>query len=97
MVEITHAETGETLLVVDAEELAGANLSGVNVNGADLFDVDLTGACLRGTNLEGADLTAPRWLARTSGSALLRGASLDYVNFGMRSSMGNRYRSQVAD
>ena len=69
----------ETLLVVDAEELAGANLSGVNVNGADLFDVDLTGACLEertwkvltnSATLVGADL----------GSALLRGASLDDIS-----------------
>ncbi|PSN19461.1 low-complexity protein [filamentous cyanobacterium CCP5] len=66
--------------------LAGVDLSGIHLIGADLRKADLTAANLSGVNLEGADLTgADLTAANLSGAFLtnasLAGADLDYANF----------------
>ena len=56
VIVIRHKETGETLLEVQADTLAGADLEGAMLLGADLRGADLRGAFLRMVDLCQADL-----------------------------------------
>ena len=60
MIEILHAETGETLARVDADSLRGANLERANLRTADLTGADLRGAHCSGANLVAASLLEGR-------------------------------------
>ncbi len=70
MIEIKHRFTGAVLRTVDAETLAGADLTRAYLVGADLRGADLTYADLTDANLRGENLTR----------ANLRGANLTYAN-----------------
>ena len=91
MIVIRHKDTGEPLLEVAAETLAGADLEGAmllcadlkgaDLRGAHLRVVDLCQADLRGATLDGADLRdADATLANLVG-ATLRGADLTDARF----------------
>src|SRR5882724_4445556 len=91
MIVIRHKETGEPLLEVAADTLAGADLEGAMLLCADLKGADLRGAhlrvadlCqadLRGATLDKADLRdADATLANLVG-AMLRGADLTDARF----------------
>ena len=63
MVEIKRKVTGEVLLTVKGDSLAGVNMSGsdlfrADLRGADLKDAYLSGANLRGADMRDANLTA---------------------------------------
>jgi len=89
MIVIRHKETGEPLLEVAADTLAGADLEGAmllcaegaDLRGAHLRVVDLCQADLREATLDGADLRdADVTLANLVG-ATLRGADLTDARF----------------
>jgi uncharacterized protein YjbI with pentapeptide repeats len=91
MIVIRHKETGEPLLEVAADTLAGADLEGAmllcadlkgaDLRGAHLRVVDLCQADLRGATLDEADLRdADATLANLVG-ATLRGADLTDARF----------------
>jgi Pentapeptide repeats (8 copies) len=71
MVEIHHRDTGEVLLRLEGDSLAGAELPRVHLRRADLRGADLraarlvladlTDADLRGADLCGADLRGTGW------------------------------------
>ena len=54
MIEIRHRSTTNTLHVVDADSLRGANLYNANLRGANLYNANLRGANLRDADLRGA-------------------------------------------
>jgi len=60
MITIKHKITGEVLITINADTLAGADLAGADLTGADLSGADLTGADLRRADLTGANLTGVR-------------------------------------
>jgi uncharacterized protein YjbI with pentapeptide repeats len=70
MIEICHRKSRRVLRRVDADTLAGANLSG-----ARLWDADLSGQDLRGANLAGA-----RLMRADLRGANFQGAELRYAN-----------------
>lgn len=56
MIEIKHKDTGELLLLVEADTLAGQFLEGAKLAGADLAHQDLRKADLQRADLRAADL-----------------------------------------
>ena len=60
--------------------LSGVNLSGADLEGADLSGVNLEGANLRYANLSGADLRGANLRYANLRGADLRGADLRYAN-----------------
>ena len=65
-----HSSTKECLEKNKGADLEGVNLEGANLEGADLIGVNLRGAYLEGANLEGVNLEG----------AYLRGADLEGAN-----------------
>ena len=61
-------------------DLYGANLSGANLSGADLYVANLSGADLSGANLSGADLRGANLYGADLYGADLRGADLRGAN-----------------
>ena len=68
MIQIRNRFTNDVILEVN--DLRGANLRGANLSDADLNGADLSGADLRGANLSDADLS----------DANLRGADLSFTD-----------------
>jgi uncharacterized protein YjbI with pentapeptide repeats len=75
MVDILHRASRRSMLQVEAESLAGANLAGEYLIHADFHGLNLTGILLPFANLSGADLSRAN-LTRAN----LRGANLTEVD-----------------
>jgi len=81
VVEIRHRETGQTLLAVEGDTLAGANLWEARLSGADLRNQDLRGAVLWRANLTNADLRGADLRGAILLGAILWGADLNGVTW----------------
>ena len=76
-VEIKNRFTQEVILVVEAESLGHVDLSGLNLEGADLSGLNLIRANLSGANLEGADLSGAFLRYANLSGANLEGANIE--------------------
>ena len=75
-VEIKNRFTQE-VIVVEAESLGRVDLSGLNLEGADLSGFNLNRANLSGANLEGADLSGAFLRYADLSGANLEGANIE--------------------
>ena len=76
-VEIKNRFNQEVILVVEAESLCRVNLSGFNLECADLSGFNLNRVNLSGANLEGADLSGAFLRYADLSGANLEGANIE--------------------
>lgn len=77
MIAIKHKETGEVLLDVDAESLAGHSFVGAKLSGADFASMHLQSADFHNADLRGADFSGANLEEANMQSAVISGANFD--------------------